>query len=159
MSGKVLDIGCGRDLVVPHAQPFDLPHGDANYIARYLPAESFDCVHSSHCLEHMQSPPESLAEWWSLVKPGGHMVLSVPEESLCEQGRWPSIFNTDHKWTFRKGTAASWSPVSLEVVELVEKLLRCEVIEITVQDHGYDYSLCDEPKPVSVLYVWGAIDG
>ncbi len=29
LSGTVLDIGCGPDLVVPSAQPFDLEHGDA----------------------------------------------------------------------------------------------------------------------------------
>jgi SAM-dependent methyltransferase len=151
MSGTVLDIGCGPDRVDPHAQPFDKRHGDANYIATYWPAESFDCVHSSHCLEHMYNAREALAEWWSLVKPGGHMVFVVPEENLYEQGRWPSIFNSDHKWTFRKGGAASWSPVSLDVIELVEKLPNCDVIEITVQDHGYDHSLRDEVRPVSPL--------
>src|SRR6202030_2351934 len=103
MSGTVLDIGSGRDLAVPHARPFDKQHGDANHIARYLPPESFDCVHSSHCLEHMRSPQEALAEWWSLVQPGGSMILLVPEENLYEQGHWPSLFNSDHKWTFRLG--------------------------------------------------------
>jgi len=28
-SGTVLDIGCGDDPVVSHAQPFDIQHGDA----------------------------------------------------------------------------------------------------------------------------------
>jgi SAM-dependent methyltransferase len=124
MSGKVLDIGCGRDLIIPHAQPFDLRHGDANYIAYYLPAESFDCVHSSHCLEHMHNPHVALAEWWSLVKPGGHMVVVVPEENLYEQGRWPSMFNSDHKWTFRKGGAASWSPLAWELEHLFGRIER-----------------------------------
>jgi SAM-dependent methyltransferase len=154
MSGKVLDIGCGRDLVVPGAQPFDLWHGDANRIASYLPTESFDCGHSSHCLEHMYSPRGALVEWWSLVKPGGHMVIVVPEENLYEQGRWPSIFNSDHKWIFRKGGAASWSPVSLDVVELAEKLPNSEIVEVTVQDHGYDHSLRDEPSPISPVMRW-----
>ena len=36
MSGKVLDIGCGPDLVVEHAQPFDEEHGDANNILDYI---------------------------------------------------------------------------------------------------------------------------
>jgi hypothetical protein len=102
----------------------------------------------------MHGPPESLAQWWSLVKPGGHMVFVVPEENLYELGQWPSIFNADHKWTFRKGGATSWSPVSLDVIELVAKLPKCEAIEITVHDHEYDYSLCDEPKPVSPIARW-----
>lgn len=151
MSGTVLDIGCGPDRVVPHAQPFDKRHGDANHIASYLPAESFECVHSSHCLEHMVNAREALAEWWSLVKPRGHMVFVVPEENLYEQGRWPSIFNSDHKWTFRKDGAMTWSPVSLDVIELAEDLPNCEVIEITVQDDGYNYLWQDEVRPVSAL--------
>jgi SAM-dependent methyltransferase len=149
MSGTVLDIGSGRDLAVPHARPFDKGHGDANHIARYLPAESFDCVHSSHCLEHMRSPQGALAEWWSLVHPGGSMILVVPEENLYEQGYWPSLFNSDHRWTFRLGGATSWSPVSLDVVELVEVLPNCEVIEVTLQDQGYDHSLRDDVRPIS----------
>jgi hypothetical protein len=40
------------------------------------------------------------------------------------------------------------------VTELVEKLPKCEAIEITVQDHGYDYLLCDEPKPISPMARW-----
>jgi SAM-dependent methyltransferase len=149
MSGTVLDIGCGHDLAVPHARPFDKRHGDANHIATYLPAESFDCVHSSHLLEHMHNPHQALTEWWSLIKPGGYMVIVVPEENLYEQGRWPSLFNFDHKWTFRIGGASSWSPVSLDVGELVEALPNCEVIEATLQDHGYDYSLRHDVRRIS----------
>jgi SAM-dependent methyltransferase len=151
MSGTVLDIGCGHDLVVPHAQPFDKRHGDANYIATQLPAESFDFVHSSHVLEHMRCPRQALAEWWSLVRPGGYMVVVVPEENLYEQGRWPSLFNSDHKWTFRIGGAGSWSPASYDMGELVQTLPNCEAIELDLQDHGYDYSLLDEVRPISQI--------
>jgi hypothetical protein len=99
----------------------------------------------------MYEPREALAEWWSLVKPGGYMIVVVPEENLYEQGHWPSLFNSDHTSTFRIGGATSWSPVSLDVVELVETLPDCEVLEITLQDRGYDYSLCDEVRPISSL--------
>jgi SAM-dependent methyltransferase len=149
MSGAVLDIGCGRDIAVPHARPFDKRHGDANYIGSQLPAGSFDCVHSSHVLEHMHCPRQALAQWWSLVKPGGYMVIVVPEENIYEQGRLPSLFNSDHKWTFRIGGAESWSPVSHDVGELVQTLPNCEVIELGLQDYGYDYSLIDDVRPIS----------
>ncbi len=29
LRGRVIDIGCGPDLIVAHAEPFDLGHGDA----------------------------------------------------------------------------------------------------------------------------------
>jgi SAM-dependent methyltransferase len=139
--GSVLDIGCGPDLVVPHAQPFDMEHGDANQIARYLPAESFDCVHSSHCLEHMFDARVALEQWWSVVKPGGYLIVAVPEENLYEQGVWPPMFNADHKATFRWDTPSSWSPVSWDLRQLVLSLPDAEIVEGGIQDTGYDYSL------------------
>lgn len=141
LSGTVLDIGCGPDLVVPTATPFDVEDGDANNVLKYLRPESFDCVHSSHCLEHMHDVPEALAQWWALVKPGGHMVLVVPDEDLYEQGHWPSLFNADHRATFRFQSSESWSPISYNLHRLASNLPECEVIDIARQDNGFDYSL------------------
>jgi SAM-dependent methyltransferase len=140
-SGTVIDIGCGDDLVVPHAQPFDLIHGDANYISSYVPVSSFDCVHSSHCLEHMKDVPEAVRQWWSLVKPGGVMIIVVPEEELYEQGIWPPIFNPDHKATFKLKTSSKWLPTSYGVQELIESLPDAEILEIAIHDQGYDRTL------------------
>jgi hypothetical protein len=56
LSGRVIDIGAGDDLVVPHADIFDQHQGDANHILDYRDAEQYDAVHSSHCLEHMHDP-------------------------------------------------------------------------------------------------------
>lgn len=145
LSGKVLDIGCGPDLVVPTAQPFDLEHGDANKIGDYFPPETFDTVHSSHCLEHMRDVRAALTQWWSLVKPGGYLVLVVPDENLYEQGYWPSIFNSDHKFTFRLDTPGSWSPVSYECRSLLGELPLAEIVDLRVQDAGYDHSLLRLP--------------
>jgi SAM-dependent methyltransferase len=137
-SGSVLDIGCGPDLVVPHAQPFDMQHGDANEILHFLSAESFDCVHSSHCLEHMTDPPRALGQWWALVRPGGFLIIVVPHEDLYEQGVWPSAFNPDHKATFRIDRPSSWSPVSYDIRALAVALPDGVVIDCSVQDRGYD---------------------
>jgi SAM-dependent methyltransferase len=137
-SGTVLDIGCGPDVVVPAARPFDLEHGDANRILDFLPAESFDCVHSSHCLEHMIDPPRAIEQWWALVRPGGFLIVVVPEEDLYEQGVWPSHFNPDHKATFRLDRPSSWSPVSYDIQALVAVLPQSSVVECAVQDRGYD---------------------
>lgn len=141
LAGTVLDIGCGRDLVVSHAQPFDRQDGDANRITDFLKGTQYDCVHSSHCLEHMTNVPAALALWWSLVKPGGYLVLVVPHEDLYEQGIWPSIFNDDHKATFRLKTGRTWSPVSYDVNELVADLSGAEIVGIEVQDQSYDHKL------------------
>lgn len=140
-SGSVIDIGAGDDLVVPHAEIFDLHQGDANHILQYRKPETFDTVHSSHCLEHMFKPKEALKDWWELVKPGGYMITIVPHEDLYEQFHWPSIFNADHKATFRLGTPDSWSPVSIDILSECAALPNAEILASRIYDENYDRSL------------------
>jgi len=149
LSGKVLDIGCGTDVVCPNAQPFDLEHGDAQMISQYLPAQSYDTVHSSHCLEHMANPESALSQWWSLVKPGGYLIVVVPHEDLYEQGIWPSRFNSDHKATFRLGALSKFSPVSFDLGAMVTTLPNARVLSIEIQDQGYDYALMSRGYPLA----------
>jgi len=144
LQGRVIDIGAGDDKVCNSAEGFDLGDGDANVIGRYRSAGAYDSVHSSHCLEHMKSPPLALLEWWALVKPGGFLVVVVPEESLYEQRHWPSLFNGDHKWTFRIGNSKSWSPRSIDVTALFSALPGCEVLSVDLHDSCYDRSLQDD---------------
>lgn len=141
LSGKIIDIGAGKDLVCTWAEPFDLEHGDANVISRHRPQAAYDAVHSSHCLEHMHDPVAALEDWWSLLKPGGYLVVVVPEEDLYEQGIWPSKFNRDHKTTFRLGRETTWSKVSFDIRELVLALPECELVSAEIQDAGYDHGL------------------
>jgi SAM-dependent methyltransferase len=141
LQGKVIDIGAGTDLVCRWAEGFDVDEGDANVITKYRSTDAYDAVHSSHCLEHMHDPEAALLEWWSLLKPGGYLITVVPDEDLYEQGVWPSLFNADHKATFRLNKAASWSPVSYDIRELVGRLPGCEIISAELQDRGYDRSL------------------
>lgn len=140
VQGRGIDIGCGPDPVTPDVQRFDLEDGDANHIGKYV-SETFDFVHSSHCLEHMHNPKEALRGWWDLVRPGGHLILIVPDEDLYEQGVFPSRFNVDHKATFTISKARSWSPVSHNLLDLVSELPSSRVLKLQLQDHGYDRSL------------------
>ena len=94
--GKIIDIGGGGDPLFENVEVFDLQNGDAQFILRYREKESYDCVNSSHCLEHMKDVPAALSQWWELVKPGGYMVIVVPHEDLYEQKIWPSLFNQNH---------------------------------------------------------------
>src|SRR3984893_6307145 len=143
LTGRIIDIGSGSDPVTAHAECFDVGDGDANEILKFRPAQSYDCVYSSHCLEHMKHPLSALKQWWALVKPGGYLVLVVPHEDLYEQGYWPSLFNRDHKATFRisKSNATSWSPGSIDLHESVSLVPEAEVIPEEVRDDGYDYRL------------------
>jgi SAM-dependent methyltransferase len=140
LRGQGIDIGCGRDPVAPGVRRFDVADGDANHIAAQV-REQFDFVYSSHCLEHMHDPRGALAGWWQLVRPGGHLFFIVPDEDLYEQGVFPSRFNPDHKATFTIAKARSWSPVSINVLDLARALPGGELVSLVLQDHGYDRSL------------------
>ena len=145
LQGKVLDIGAGKDRVCVNADGFDIDDGDANRILDFLERTSYDTVYSSHCLEHMLDPPQALRQWWELVKPSGYLVLVVPDEDLYEQGIWPSIFNADHKATFRMDSSPSWSPVSYDVRSLVSTLPKATIISVERHDMHYDYRLMAKP--------------
>lgn len=140
LNGEGIDIGCGLDPIMPSAQPFDMQDGDANVITQYVSKE-FDYVFSSHCLEHMHNPEAALLEWWTLVKKGGHLIFTVPDEDLYELGYFPSLFNDDHKSTFTISKRKSWSPRSYNLLELVQKLPQSQLHKIELQDMDYDRSI------------------
>ena len=140
LTGHGLDIGCGPDPVSPTAKRFDIEDGDANDILHYID-DQYDYVYSSHCLEHMNDPKKALQNWWTLVKPGGYLFLIVPDEDLYEQGIFPSRFNGDHKVTFTIAKEKSWSPVSINVLDLVLSLPQSKLVKIVLQDYKYDRNL------------------
>jgi SAM-dependent methyltransferase len=128
--GNGLDIGGKPDPLCLYRELFskmgevrtwDREDGDAQFLAGTADGE-LDFVHSSHCLEHLVDPPEGLRHWLRIVRPGGHLVVTVPDEDLYEQGVFPSTFNRDHKWTFTILKSRSWSERSLNVVDLVRGL-------------------------------------
>ena len=150
LTGKVIDIGAGNDLVSEGAERFDRDNGDANYITQYRESNYYDTVHSSHCLEHMHEPKNALLEWCKLIKSGGYLVIVVPDEDLYEQGFWPSRFNSDHKATFTTKTGKSWSPVSYNIVDLVTSLPNSKVLSVEIHDKYYDYNLQTKYPPPEI---------
>jgi SAM-dependent methyltransferase len=136
--GDGIDIGCGDDPVTPDCLSWDRPQGDAQELPG-VPAEQFDWVYSSHCLEDLADPPRALARWWEVLRPGGKLLVVVPDEDLYEQGLWPSRFNAAHRWTFTIRKTRSWSPVSLNLAELIAALPGHKVLWLRTCDDGYDY--------------------
>lgn len=128
--GRGLDIGGKPDPLALYRELFchmgevttwDWEEGDAQFLAG-VHDEEFDFVHSSHCLEHLVDPHEGLQNWFRVLRPGGHLIVTVPDEDLYEQGVFPSTFNRDHKWTFTILKARSWSNRSINVLDLVSEL-------------------------------------
>lgn len=136
MKGRGIDIGSGPDPVFPDVERFDREQGDANRVSAYVSGR-YDFAFASHALEHMEDPRAALEEWLSVLKPGGHLIVIVPDEDLYEQGVFPSLFNSDHKHTFTISKARSWSPRSFNVLDLV-RTVGGELVSVELQDHGYD---------------------
>ena len=125
--GRGVDVGSGDDPLtdykslfplMDYAEEWDRDDGDAQYLAV---DDEWDFLYSSHCLEHLLDPWMALKTWCNRVKSGGYLVVMVPDEDMYEQGVWPSRFNDDHKHTFTmyKPKVVSWSPVSINVLDLV----------------------------------------
>jgi predicted SAM-dependent methyltransferase len=102
--GRGIDVGCGPDPLkredwpkITEVVPYDIVLGnvDAQFLPEIKDAE-FDFLHSSHNLEHLKNPRVALTNWLRVIKPGGFVVVTAPDELLYEQGKWPSRFNESH---------------------------------------------------------------
>ena len=98
----------------------------------------YDFAHSSHCLEHMVDPHVALTNWIRIVKPGGHLIVTVPEEYLYERGKWPSRFNGDHKWSFSISKTRHEMPKAICLLEMLQKYQNVEVIKLELIDDFFD---------------------
>src|SRR5687767_653276 len=96
-SGRGLDIGHGGDPVIEDCLGWESEDGDAQYL-KGIPKDSLDFVYSSHTLEHMVDPETAVRSWWSVLRPGGHLLLYIPHRDLYEKkSTLPSRWNSDHK--------------------------------------------------------------
>lgn len=148
--GKGIDIGGKPDplalyleffVLMRSVRTWDWEDGDAQFM-KTVEDNSIDFVHSSHCLEHLHDPYEGLLNWFRILKPGGHLVITVPDEDLYEQGLFPSTFNADHKWTFTISKEKSWSGRSINILDLLGVLdSSAEIIKIELLTSSYRFSL------------------
>jgi len=153
--GRGVDIGGRPDPLSLYAEFFplmgevkvwDLGDGDAQFMAG-VDDDSFDFVHSSHCLEHLHDPQEGLRNWLRVVHPGGFVVVTVPDEDLYEQGVFPSAHNRDHKVTFTIHKENSWSPRSINLLDLLTRLgpqARVEKVELLTASYRFNLPRYDQ---------------
>lgn len=167
--GDGIDIGGGTDSLALHLDAFplmksvrtwDLPDGDAQYLDS-VPDESMDFVYSSHCLEHMVDVRVALRHWLRILKPGGHLVVTVPDEDMYEHGMWPSVHNTDHKWSFCLYKASPALPCSINVLDLIREFaeeIECERVW-EIRDHYQNSRAWSEDQTLgdaecAIEFVW-----
>lgn len=120
---------------------WDWEDGDAQILDGVAP-ESQDFIHSSHCLEHLVDPVAGLKAWFAAIRPGGFLIITVPDEDLYEQGVFPSTHNRDHKWTFSILKGRSWSDRSINVVELLTGLgAAADIEKLALLNASFRYDL------------------
>lgn len=133
--GRGIDIGCGASPVTPECDKWDKAQGDATYM-KGVPIESYDWVYSSHCLEHIEDPKTAIINWWYLVAPNGHLIVTVPDYYLYEKKIMPSRFNRDHKHAYSILKHAN----TLNLLDIFSGLSRCQIRWIRTNDRGFDYN-------------------
>lgn len=134
-NGVGVDIGSGGDPVVPWAVNFDLPLTSFNAYRSNVPAfgpiqlrgfcdklpfesDSLDFVYSSHLLEDFPNWTPILQEWVRVLKPGGNLVILIPDKVLWVQavcnGQPP---NDAHRHEGEVGELSSYAaPLNLRVI-------------------------------------------
>ena len=136
--GEGLDLGCGMYKLYPHFTGVDNGHqwgtegadiaSDCEDLHLFATGV-FDFVFSSHLLEHIVDYKAALAEWWRVIKPGGHLVLYIPHKDFypnCgERGS-----NPDHKHDFLPD----------DVVEAMQELNGWNLIVNEERDQDQEYS-------------------
>lgn len=50
---------------------------------KIIPDSTYDFVISSNCLEHVANPLKALNEWLRILKPGGKILLVLPNKDFC----------------------------------------------------------------------------
>lgn len=105
------------DLHLDGSKP--LPFKDATY----------DFIVASHLIEHIKEWQVTLAEWWRVIKPGGHLVLYWPHPELYPRVGQPGA-NPDHK--------VDIFPV--EVVRAMRQVGGWDLLEDETRAEGEEYS-------------------
>lgn len=108
--GLWVDMGCGRKKVLDNMHGCDMwPYDGVTYTGDcfdtwWIANNTYDGLCSSHLLEHCKRPiKEALREWIRIVKPGGKIVIVVPDG----ENRPSTICEPSHNYAFSKGVLHS----------------------------------------------------
>lgn len=111
--GTGLDVGFGGSAIVPTAICLDREEGNGGRAVnpdsspthivgeadnlRWFRDGVLDYVFSSHCLEDFWDIKKVLCEWLRVIKPGGYLVLFLPDEQVYRSVTPDNIRNQAHK--------------------------------------------------------------
>ena len=106
-----------------------------------LADDSYDFVHSDLSLAIVKNCFAALQRWFALVRPGGHLILRVPDEDMAGRGLYPNPLAPEWKWTFTIYKRQSWSAKSINLVNLIMTLGEAaEIKRLLSLDGEMDFS-------------------
>jgi len=157
--GVGVDIGCGLNKIHSCAIGIDFRLGDKDFGYPFganikcsrnneclqLPFFSDECLDfafSSHCLEHFSNPRKSIQEMLRVLKPGGNLVLILPDMRYYPR-KGEAEANPDHEW--------DCSPSTL--IEMVTAIGESELVQIdTLHNKLDDVRLTERDKKIQDYY-------
>lgn len=142
VQGRALDIGAGMAKVWPSLIAVDNYRTFGGNTAPGINTDvrnlsifadgSMDACFSSHTLEDIprEEVPAVLAEWWRVLKVGGHLVLYLPHADHYPHIGEPGC-NPAHQW----------EPRNEDVIEIMRGVGSWTLLEDEVRTGGSEYSL------------------
>ena len=111
---NILDFGCGlgyNTYYFPNSTGFDISEFSIDFCKQKgkktiksldeAKNESFDVIFSSHTLEHVESPFETLKLLYKKLRPGGKLILVLPVEKFGKSDFKPDSNQHLFLWNFR----------------------------------------------------------
>lgn len=127
--GKVLDLGCGGRKTIDESIGIDMVSNGAEIetlggtssvadieadVSIDLPVKDADTIIARHILEHMIDPISTLKSWKKSLKPGGRMIIAVPDNSQLKT----IPMNVEHVHAYTpEGMRALLEVVGFKVIE------------------------------------------
>jgi predicted SAM-dependent methyltransferase len=129
--GVGVDIGCGGRSPVEGQVRVDLDKDcqpDHIADAGKLPftTSKFDYLTASHCLEHLKNQRTALKEWVRVVKPGGYILIIVP----------------DREWTANRGCGLQ-EPCGKMLMMHKQEYNLAEFLDVLSENQDLGYRILD----------------
>lgn len=127
VEGKGIDVGCGSNKISSETIGVDLAaSGELNYQGSVSEAnikangddlpfvnEELDYVVARHNIEHYANPLKTLREWYRVLKPGGRVGITTPDDSKLNGMR----LDGSHKHSFSRDAMKDLLEVSGFIIE------------------------------------------
>ena len=134
----------------------EIKGGDLSGVLPYAD-ESFDFITCVEGLEHIENPQQAVREFARLLRPGGHLVVTVPNIlNIEERLKWLLHGYTSH---FKPISREALARVRAELGTMEEMALHINPISYaelryTLEKYGFEIARLHRDKPKSHLWLY-----